>query len=407
MKRILLVSFILLVLNISFPPSFVSAQNDRGIVDANNQFAFDLYSKYKSKEGNIFYSPYSIFSALAMTYEGARGRTAEEMQTVFYFPKDASLRRESFLKIYQQINKKDKEYELSIANALWAQKDYKFLDDYRSLVNTYYGGDATNLDFVNNAEKSRLTINNWVEKETNNKIKDLIPGGMLDKLTRLVLTNAIYFKGSWFNPFDKKATREEDFRISPDNKIKVQMMRLAGKSLNYAETDKLQILELFYEGNELSMLIFLPKQDDLSGAEELLNSQHLSEWKELLKEERVNLYLPKFKFEASYYMSRVLKDMGMPAAFSYGIDFGGQADFSGMTGTRELNIDEVIHKAFIEVDEKGTEAAAATAVVMMKQSIELPVSIKEFRVDHPFIFMICDKITDTVLFLGRVSNPAQ
>ena len=406
-KKILLLCSLVLLMGSLFLPLALFAEDLNSVVNANNQFAFELYSKYKSKEGNIFYSPYSISSALAMTYEGARGKTAEEMQVVFHFPKDASIRRDSFLKIYQQINKEGKEYKLSIANALWAQEDYKFLDDYFSLIDKYYGGKVTNLDFVNETEKSRLTINSWVEGQTNNKIKDLIPQGILTSSTRLVLTNAIYFKGFWFRQFDKRGTKEEDFRVSPDNKIKVQMMRLTDEeaNFNYAETDKLQILELPYEGKELSMFILLPKGDDLKMIEESLNSDKLFEWKKLLRNKEVNVYLPKFKFETKYFMAQDLKDMGMPTAFTPGIDFGGEADFSGMTGNKRLNIDQVIHQAFVEVNEEGTEAAAATAVMMTMSAAVMPGQIKIFNADHPFIFIIQDRDTGNILFLGRVSDP--
>lgn len=405
MKKSLSGSLALLV-GILFLFSIVFAQDVSSVVNANNQFAFDLYSKYKSKDGNIFFSPYSISSAIAMTYEGARGKTADEIRSVFHFPKDDSLRRESFLKINDLINKKDKKYTLHTANALWAQEDYKFLEDYFNLVDKYYGGKATNLDFINETEKSRLIINSWVEEQTNNKIKNLIPLGILNSLTRLVLTNAIYFKGFWLKQFDKKDTKKEDFRVNPDNKIKIQMMRLTGEKFNYAETDKLQILELPYEGKELSMLILLPKEDDLKAVEESLNSEKLSEWKKLLRNEEVNVYLPGFKFETEYFMAQDLNDMGMPTAFTLGIDFGGEADFSGMTGKKDLNIDEVIHKAFIEVNEEGTEAAAATAVITRcTASLVLRTKVFVFKADHPFIFLIHEMETGNILFMGRVSNP--
>jgi serpin B len=407
-KSLLYSSLTLLTAGSLFLFSIVFAQDISSVVNANNQFAFELYSKYKSNDGNIFFSPYSISSAIAMTYEGAKGKTAEEIQSVFHFPKDDSLRSESFLTINDQINKKDKKYELRTANALWAQKDFKFLDDYFNLISQYYGGNVTNLDFSNETEQSRLTINNWVEKQTNNKIKDLIPTGILNPLTRLVLTNAIYFKGFWLKQFDKKDTKEEDFRISPDNKIRVQMMHLAGKEAHfyYAETDELQILELSYEGNELSMLILLPKEDDLKAVEESLNSEKLSEWKSFLRGEEVNVYLPKFKFETKYFMAQDLKSMGMPTAFTLGIDFGGEADFSGMTGNKRLNIDQVIHQAFVDVNEEGTEAAAATAVAMGVMAC-MPEPIKIFKADHPFIFLIQDKETGNILFVGRVSDPTK
>ncbi|HOW36562.1 MAG TPA: serpin family protein [Candidatus Omnitrophota bacterium] len=408
MKRILSGCFTLSAIGMVFLSSVVFAQ-DNNVVNANNQFAFELYSKYKLKDGNIFYSPYSIFSALAMTYEGARGKTAEEMRAVFYFPQDAAVRRDSFQKMYQQINRGDKKYKLSTANALWAQSDYKFLDDYFGLVDQYYGGKVTNLDFINEAEKSRLIINSWVEKQTNDKIKNLIPQGMIGRETRLVLTNAIYFKGLWLMPFNKKDTKEQDFKVSPGNKVKVPMMHLSGDeaNFNYAETDKLQILELPYEGNELSMLILLPKNDDLRGLENSLGFKKLSEWKNLLSREEVSVYLPKFKLETKYFMVPDLISMGMTTAFTPGVDFGGKADFSGMTGNKQLNIDAVIHQAFVDVYEEGTEAAAATAV-LMEFGVAMPSQpAKIFKADHPFLFLIQDRESGNILFMGRVSDPTK
>ncbi|MBU2598602.1 MAG: serpin family protein [Actinobacteria bacterium] len=373
------------------------------IINSNNQFAFDLYLKLKDvpeyNESNIFFSPYSISTALAMTYEGARGQTAEEMRSVFHFPEDDSIRRSSFAKIYNLLNKKDKKYELHTANALWAQKDYKFLEDYMNTIQRYYAGKVTNLDFVNDTENSRITINKWVEEQTNNKIKDLIPQGVLDALTRLVLTNAIYFKSMWIKQFDKEDTIEDDFKVNPEKTVKVPMMRLTGEeaTFNYAETEELQILEMLYEGEELSMLILLPKEDNLKSVEESLNKEKITELRNMLIEEQVDVYIPKFKFETKYFMNEILKKMGMSTAFS-------NADFSGMDGTKKLFISDVIHQAFVEVNEEGTEAAAATGVVM-KETAVLPSIV--FRADHPFIFMIQERETGNILFLGRVVNPSE
>lgn len=334
-----------------------------------------------------------------MTYEGARGKTAEEMQSIFHFPQDSNVQGPAFARVYNEINKGDKKYKLSTANALWSQKDYPFLGEYFGVIEKYYGGKATNLDFKGETEKSRITINQWVEEQTNNKIKDLIPPGAITTDTRLVLTNAIYFKGEWILQFDKKNTTEEDFRASPGNTVKVQMMRLTGDDakFNYTETEDLQVLEMPYAGKELSMIVLLPKGDDLGGLENSISAEKLAEWKAGLREQRVDVYMPKFKFETKYFMARDLKEMGMPTAFS------DDADFSGMTGKKDLKIDEVIHQAFVEVNEEGTEAAAATGVVMTK-IISVPL-IPIFRADHPFIFIIQQKETGNILFLGRVSNP--
>jgi len=385
-------------------------RNSTSVVNANNQFAFELYSQYKSQDGNIFFSPYSISTALAMTYEGARGKTAEEMQAVFHFPQDDNARRVGFAAIYNEINKKDKKYNLSTANALWAQKDYKFLGSYFNLIQTYYGGNVTNLDFVGDAENSRITINKWVEEQTNHKIKDIIPPGVLNSLTRLVLTNAVYFKAKWFIPFLNETT-DQDFRVSAGNAIKVKMMSLYGSGVkasdgeivpirfNYAETEKAQILELPYQGNETSMLILLPKGDNLQDIEQSLTADKLYEWRSMLKETKLDgVYLPRFKFETKYFMPETLKRMGMKKAFD-----PSEADFSGMDGTRNLYISDVIHQAFIDVNETGTEAAAATVVVMTLTMA--PGEPKVFRADHPFIFIIQQRDTGNILFMGRVADP--
>lgn len=371
------------------------------VVSANNQFALDLYSEFKDEEGNIFFSPYSISTALAMTYEGARGQTAEEIQSVFHFPADDTVRRPAFARVYNELNREDKEYQLHTANALWAEQTYQFLPEYLNTVEKYYGGKTTNLDFITKTEKSRKTINNWVENQTNNKIKDLIPKGAIDVMTRLVLTNAIYFKGEWVKQFDEEDTSEQDFRVSSDKTVKVPMMRLTGEEaeFNYAETENLQILEMPYSGEELSMLILLPKENDLGALEESLHTEKLDEWRKMIKEQRVNVYIPKFTFETKYTLNNYLKQMGMPTAFS------DNADFSGMTGNRDLFIGFVIHQAFVEVNEEGTEAAAATAVGMALTAMPEPTPV--FRADHPFIFMIQERETGNILFLGKVADPSQ
>jgi serpin B len=377
--------------------SGATVEGVNSVINANNQFALDLYLKLEDEEGNIFFSPYSIFVALAMTYEGARGKTAEEMQSVFHFPEDENIRRPSFAKIYNLVNKKNKKYELHTANALWAQKDYKFLDEYINAIKKYYVGEVTNVDFAKATENARLSINKWVEEQTNDKIKDLIPPGVLNALTRLVLTNAIYFKGLWVKQFDKKETREEDFRVSPEKTVKVPMMSIIGEEFNYYETEKLQIIELLYEGEDLSMLIIIPKENDLKSLEESLSLEKLSELRSNLSEQQVDVYIPKFKFETKYFMVKTLKEMGMPTAFSM------DADFSGMDGTKDLFIANVIHQAFVDVNEEGTEAAAAAGVVMELKAVMPTV----FRADHPFIFMIQERETNNILFLGRVIDPTQ
>jgi len=375
------------------------------VINANNQFAFDLYSKYKDnpeyKNKNIFFSPYSISTAFAMTYEGARGQTAEEIRAVFHFPEEADIRRPAFARIYNQLNKKNKNYKLHTANALWAEQTYPLLPEYISNIEQYYGGKTTNLDFIMETEKSRQIINNWVEDMTNDKIKDIIPRGVLDSLTRLVLTNAIYFKGTWVKEFEKKKTHDAPFRVSPDKTVTVPMMMCTGKDakFNYAETEELQILEMLYAGKELSMLVLLPKDENLSKLEESLTIEKLNKWRNELREREVAVYIPKFTFETKYFIAETLSEMGMPLAFTWP-----GADFSGMDSTKNLYISSVIHQAFVEVNEKGTEAAAAT-VVTMKLGTAMPVKTPIFRADHPFIFIIQEKETGNILFIGRITDP--
>jgi serpin B len=379
------------------------------IADANNRFTFELYSKLiqDEKKKNVFFSPFSIVSAMGMTYEGARGKTKEEMQRVFHFPVDDKARREGFLRLISEINKKDKKYELHTANALWVEKTFRLLEDYLKTVEEYYQGRATNVGFIDPSEREQsvLLINSWVEGNTKGKIKDMIKPMDVSQDTRLILTNAIYFKGKWKLQFDKNLTKDEDFNITAEKKVKVPMMRMGNIGFNkypkfkYAETHDLQAIELPYEGEELSMLILLPK-GNLKKIEEDLSYEKIEEIKRNLTLRPVELYLPRFKFETVYPLGPVFFGMGMPTAFSY------SADFSGMDGSGKLKIDKVIHKAFIEVNEEGTEAAAATAVLMEIKSaipdIEKPVV---FRADHPFIFIIQHNKTGAILFIGRVYEP--
>ena len=371
----------------------------RDVIEANNRFAINLYSQYKSEEGNIFFSPFSISTAMAMVYEGAEGKTAKEIKSVFGFPKYDNSRRNQYSNLLSEINKKDKEYALKTANALWAEQDFHFLDEYLTTVEKYYGGKTTNLDFKNEWEASRLIINNWVEDKTNDKIKDLLSEGVIDSLTRLVLTNAIYFKAKWLIQFDADKTSDEYFRVNPDKSIKVPMMQPTSQksTFNYTQNKDLQILEMPYAGEDLSMLILLPLDDDIDALENSFTIEKLTEWKKSLRRRKVNIYIPKFKFETKYFMKNTLSNLGMPTAFT------NSADFSGMTGTKDLKIDKVIHQAFIEVNEEGTEAAAATGIGGMKTSMPPPTPI--FKADHPFIFIIQQNETGNILFMGRVSNP--
>ena len=375
-------------------------QDINEVSDANNRFALELYSRMKEEGDNVFFSPWSISSALAMTYEGARGKTAEEMLSVLHFPADDRKRMSAFAGILAEINKGDKKYELRTANALWAQKDYHLLDSFSGIIQKYYGGKVTDLNFVDDPEGSRTTINDWVEDQTNEKIKDLIPSGTINQFTRLVLTNAIYFKGEWVKQFDKKNTQVREFRVSPSKTVEVPMMSSTGPEakFNYIETENVQILELPYSGKELSMLVLLPKDENLEALEDSLTVEKLAEWRNSLVEEKVDVYVPKFKLETKYSLVDTFKRLGMRDAFD-----SGHADFSGITGKRDLFISDIIHQGYVEVNEEGTEAAAATGVIMVT-SAQMPG--KTFMADHPFLFIILERDTGNILFMGRIINPS-
>lgn len=372
------------------------------VINASNQFAFDLYSRLKDENQgkNIFFSPYSISTALSMVDDGASGKTAEEIHSVFHFPVDDSIRRSSYAAVYNELNPANVDYKLLTANALWIQKDFPILKSYTNTIEKYYVGKATNLDFAGGTEQARNTINSWVEDQTNNKIKDLFPPGSLTSLTRLVLTNAIYFKGDWVKQFDKSLTKNEDFRVGEGTTVKIPMMQRTDEKAiyNYTETNEIQILEMLYKGGKLSMLVLLPKSDDLNSLEKSLSLEKLNELRSNLSEQRVDVYMPKFTFSTKYTLNDDLTKMGMPSAFN-----PNTADFSGIDGARDLFIQIVIHQAFVSVDEQGTEAAAATGVGV---GMAIAPQHKIFRADHPFIFIIQDIENGDILFLGRVANPS-
>lgn len=377
------------------------------VVDANNRFALTLYAHLADepahRNDNLFFSPFSISSALAITWEGARGTTAEEIRSVFHFPEDQSVLRSGFPEVIASMNSRTNAYTLRTANALWAEKTYPFLPDYISTADRYYSAKTTNLDFIHHPEESRVTINQWVEDQTLDRIKDLIPQGEINANTALVITNAIYFKGNWVKQFDPAQTREADFLTGDGSLVRVPMMQRTDDAaiFRYTETDSFQVLEMPYEsgnGTELSMLIILPVGNDVEGITRSLDIRTLQEIRQSLAFKLVRVYVPKFTMETKYFLARTLSAMGMPTAFTPG------ADFSGMDGSRDLFITNVIHQAFVEVNEEGTEAAAATAVIMGK-GVAMVDDVPVFRADHPFIFFIQEKETGNILFMGRVSDP--
>jgi serpin B len=292
--------------------------------------------------------------------------------------------------------------ELFIANALWGQEDYPFLNSFVELNNSYYLAELETVDFINSKEreKARTKINKWVEKKTKKNIKDFLSSGMLDSETRLVLINAIYFKGNWANQFKKSATQKQDFYLSSDGRVQAPLM-FQKEDFRYAETDALKVLELPYKGEDLSMLVFLPKaKDGLPELEHELTSKNMTEWQRNLHKIEIEVYLPKFTFNSEFQLAGTLSNMGMPAVF------GPDADFSGITENDNLFISNVIHKALVEVNEKGTKAVAVTGLSGIMSALD-PTPPPVFRADHPFVFLIKDNSTETILFLGRMSNPTK
>ncbi|PKK89911.1 MAG: serpin family protein [Candidatus Wallbacteria bacterium HGW-Wallbacteria-1] len=403
LASVLLASVLLpLILSSSEELAQSDPEQEKALVRDNSSFAIDLYQNLKNNKGNIFFSPCSISTALAMTYGGARGNTEKEMAKTLKFSLDPENLHNAFAQIESRLVKLEKKGHISlkIANSLWPQKDYEFLPEYQTLIRKNYGVTINPVDFVKAAEDARITINTWVEMKTQNKIRQLIPRGVLDELTRLVLVNAIYFRGNWASQFKPSQTIDNYFHESPEKSVPIKLMFQKNK-FRYGETRNLQILELPYQGNELSMLLALPKkQVELKDIEKTLTIETLQQWRESLAKRRVRVYLPKFKITALFRLDQTLISMGMADAFN-----DSRADFSGMDGRPHgLCIGAVLHKAFVEVNEEGTEAAAATAVVMnTKGGGSFP---PVFKADHPFIFLIQENMTGNILFMGRFSDPA-
>lgn len=375
------------------------------LVNGNSAFALDLYQAVSGKDGNLFCSPYSISLALAMTYAGARGETAQQMANTLRFTLPQHRLHRAFNGLDLELaargegarGKDEKGFRLNIVNAIWGQKDYKFLAEFLDVLGENYGAGLKLLDFVNAPEKSRITINHWVSDQTEGRIEDLIPQGVIDTLTRLVLTNAIYFNAAWLYPFSEEMTNDGVFHLLDCGEVIVPMMRQT-ESFGYAEGEGYQAVELLYDGSQLSMVILVPEAGQFKAFEGSLDAERVDAIVSSLAYRRVALTMPKFEFESYFSLADTLAAMGMPVAFT------AAADFSGMTGTRELAISEILHKAFVSVDEAGTEAAAATAVVMkLTAQPEEPV---EVMVDRPFVFLIRDIDTGTILFIGRVVDPS-
>jgi serine protease inhibitor len=378
-----------------------NGQFNQPLVKGNNEFALNLYVTLREQDGNIFFSPYSVSSALAMTYLGARAETAKQMASVLHVAADQGEATRAFAVLNKGLNRdgETRNYELDVANALWGAKGVGFLDTFLKAAQDAYGAGLQELDFQNDAEGSRRTINSWIEQRTHEKIKDLLPPGSIARDTGLVLTNAIYFKSAWTVPFEERLTKQSDFTLANRQKVSVPLMENTN-SFPYLEETDLQVLELPYAGNELSMLILLPRQaDGLAVVEKSLTEERLSAIQSKLQPARMHVTFPRFKITSSFDLIGPLRVLGMK------LPFNRNADFSGMDGKKDLFISTVAHKAYVDVNEKGTEAAAATGAVATVTSVPPPP--KEFRADHPFLFLIRHRRSGSILFIGRLQNPLQ
>ncbi len=386
----------------------VPAADLEQLVAGNTAFAFDLYQAVRASDGNLVYSPFSISLAFAMTYAGARGETASQMSDVLNY----TLPEDQFHPAFNALDldlanrpeqaagvDEDERFELSIANALWGQEDWPFLPEFLDLLAANYGAGMRLVDFENATESARRQINDWVSDQTKKRIKDIIPPGLLDPSTRLVLANAIYFKATWEHEFDPNETSDEPFYLLNGETVSVEMMGMeTGETYAYAAGDGWQAIALPYKGGLTDMVIIVPDAGNFEAFESTLTAERYNEILAALEPQEVLLSMPKFTFETQYGLSDTLIQMGMSDAFDPAL-----ADFSGMDGQRILYIGDALHKAFIAVDEKGTEAAAATIIIMMAGAM-MPEGVV-LTIDRPFFFAIRDVPTGTVLFMGRVVDP--
>ena len=387
-----------------------TATSDRAeAARGNNAFAIELYGQLRNQTGNLFFSPESISTALAMTYAGARADTAAEMAKALHFTMPAAHLHPAMGALLRGRNAAHDGYHLKEADALWIQTGYSLLPEFIKLNKDNYEADLDHVDFINATEASRQTINLWVEKRTENKIRELLQPGSLDRYTRLVLTNAIYFKGDWEERFKKEDTKDEDFQL-PARAIKTPLMHMT-RGLNYFDGVSFQALEIPYTKRELSMIVLLPKaMEGLSAFEQSLTPAHMQQWLgQLRPAQTVIVTMPRFKMEPQFGLKDTLIAMGMKEAFDMKMaDFSGVASRETMQRDGNLSISAVIHKAYVDVNEEGTEAAAATAatVIALAARPTAPAPPIIFCADHPFVFLIRDNRSGSILFMGRVTNPS-
>ncbi len=391
MKRVIPI-FYFLILTFS-----LQAQGYKTQVENNNKFSFELFSKVSNLNENLFISPFSVSSALAMTYEGAKGKTRKEMAKTLHFPEKNELVNKNFQQLLKEVQSdRSKHYTLSLTNSLWAQKGYEFLHSFFTSVEKYFFAQLNEVDFKNEAEReqARKKINAYVAKKTNNKIKELIEKRTLDRESKLVLINTVYFLSEWDKAFNAKATKSKDF-FGISGSEKKDFMHKASY-MKYAKSENFEMLEIPYKDKRASMFVLLPNKGiDFAKWQASLNYEVFASAYKKAEARKVKLRLPKFKTEYKNDLAKVLAASGMKQAFS------GRADFRGMTCKRELSIDKVIHQTFINVDEAGTEAAAATAVTMRKTSSHNPNTIV-FDANRPFVYLIKENKTGSILFMGQL-----
>jgi serpin B len=371
------------------------------IVQANTAFAIDLFRKLAEKNGNVVFSPFNIFNCLIASHEGAGGNNQEEIARVLHLSSKNSPLHQSFKDLHRYFREiqSRKSVILRMTNAFWIQTGFKFKKDFIKLCRDYYKSDIFSVEYEKNPEKCRLKINKWVAKQTKNNIRNILLLGTIDEFTRWIITNAIYFNGNWLNQFAAYDTKDDVFWQSSKKKLKVKMM-FQKNDFGYKETADLHVLEMPYVGKDLSMIILLPQRlDGLPKLEEELSSDILREWTSDLRSGEVKVFIPRFDVKAKYNLNGALNSLGMKEAFT------DKADFSGMTDEMIHWISEIMHETFVRVHEEGTEAAAATAALYSLGVSSREVS--EFRADHPFLFIIRENITETILFMGRVWEPKE
>jgi serpin B len=376
------------------------------LVRGNNDFAFDLY-RAEAGEDNLIFSPYSISLAFSMAYAGARDETEAQMaETLHFLPQEEqhpafnSLERVISDPARARSEGSGTPFRLNVANAAWGKRDYHFEQAYLETLSAHYGAGLRKADFEY-PEKAAGEINEWIADSTEGRIEDLVPPDAIDPvLTRLILTNAVYFKASWLYPFEKATTGEGPFTIAGGEKVDVPMMRQT-EEFPYTEGDGYQAIQLPYEGERADMLVILPSEGGFGSVEDRLDAGFLEGVRRGLKPRGVELTMPRFDFETDLDLKERLRSMGLKLPFDDDV-----ADFGGITQEEHLYVSDALHKATVTVDEKGTEAAAATAVIMQAESGG-PIARTKMTLDRPFVFAVVERETGTILFLGHVTNPRE